>query len=156
MAIKKTNRALSVECSVVLFYKVCKTAITLPLALLALVLRVLQVLQVLRVLRVQVLALVQVPLLWRALPVSSLQPYRNQSLQMTVLPTTASKEQKQIFSSLTTLPPFKDFQMLGYHTHLFSVETYSIFPPCQGKSNDIETKCGIYSFRSKMYDFINF
>lgn len=141
------------ECSVVLFYKVCKTAITLPQVLQVLQVRV-QVPQV----RVQVLApeLVQVLLLWRALPVSSLQPSRNQSLQMTVLPTTTLKEQKRTLSSLTSLPPFKDFQMLGYHAHLFVVETYSIFFPCQGKSNGIETKCEVYVFRSNMYDFINF
>ncbi|MCX5853283.1 MAG: hypothetical protein NTZ24_01635 [Deltaproteobacteria bacterium] len=115
MAIKKTNRALSVECSVVLFYKVCKTAITLPQALVLLV-QVPQVRVQVSQVQVQVQAPVQVrvPLLWRALPVSSLQPSRNQSLQMTALLTTALKEQKQILSSLTTLPPFKDFQILGY------------------------------------------
>lgn len=113
MAIKKQTEHYPWNARLFCFIKVCKTAITLPQALVLLVLLV-QVPQV----RVQVLVLapelVQVPLLWRALPVSSLQPSRNQSLQMTVLLTTALKEQKQTFSSLTTLPPFKDFQMLGY------------------------------------------
>ena len=98
------------ECSVVLFYKVCKTAITLPQAL---VLREPVLVQVPQV-RVQVLPPVLVPLLVQVLPVSSLQPFRNQSLKTTVLLTATLKEQKLILSSLTTLPPFKDFQMLGY------------------------------------------
>ena len=96
------------ECSVVLFYKVCKTAITLSQALvLVLVLQVPQV-------RVQVLPPELVPLLVQVPPVSSLQPSGNRSLQMTVLLTTALKEQKQTVSSLKTLPPFKDYQMFGY------------------------------------------
>ena len=90
-----------VECSVVLSYKICSTAITLPLALALRVLRVLQALQALRALRVlRVLRVlqalvqepVQEPLLLRALLVSFLVRMDSQPGQTKMRLTSAPKE----------------------------------------------------------------
>jgi hypothetical protein len=73
-----------------LFYKICNTAVTLMRVLLVLVPQVpVQALASQELVPVPVLALVLVPLLWGALPVSSAR--HNQPLIKTALQTSASK-----------------------------------------------------------------
>lgn len=84
-----------VRCSVVLSYKICSTAITLPLALallVQLVLRVLRVLQALVPVRELAQEPVQEPLLLRALLVSFLVRTDSQPGQTKMRLTSAPKE----------------------------------------------------------------
>lgn len=128
-----------------LFYKICNSAIIL------LQVPVLDPLLVpVRREPVQVLVPVQV-LLRELLPVFVPQPFCIQSLQIKLTRTSASKELKQLLSSYTTLPPFKDFQMMVCHPPSASQEPYSIFYRCQDKSNAKITTLSLKVFPLKCY-----